>query len=454
MRVLKALLFALPISAIALTQSHDASACGGCLVQQSESTQVTGHKMILSVSKTQTTLWDQITYSGNPSSFAWVLPIKGTVDIGLSSDALFEALETTTAVNVNSPTIQCSPPPFCGDDNGGFGTGAASASAAGSTGSGGVSVVAQEVVGPYETVQLMSSDPMALKNWLAGHNYNLPADIAPVIDAYVNEGFNFLALKLVPGQGVSAMKPVRVTTPGASPALPLRMVAAGTGAVTSITLWVLGEGRYETASLPTFTIDQSQIVWNWDTQSSNYAALRKSGFDASQGKAWLVEDAEPLYKYVISDPLTSVAQFDPTASGYADDMGQGAPQAAADDMAALFDNIPDNALWVTRLHGELTRPALAGDLTLGASSDQSQVNRFLQATKTTGTPPACPTFPPCSEGTSTGVGGGTWDFWDNDKAHAGGGCNVSEEGDHSALLSGLVVAAALSISRLRRRSRR
>ena len=53
--------------------------------------------------------------------------------------------------------------------------------------------------------------------------------ILPVIDAYVAEGFNFLALKLVPGQGVDSMRPVRVTTPGAAATLPLRMVAAGTG---------------------------------------------------------------------------------------------------------------------------------------------------------------------------------------------------------------------------------
>jgi hypothetical protein len=32
--------------------------------------------------------------------------------------------------------------------------------------------------------------------------------------AYVEEGFGFVALKLVPGIGVDAIRPVRVTTPG------------------------------------------------------------------------------------------------------------------------------------------------------------------------------------------------------------------------------------------------
>jgi hypothetical protein len=74
MRLLIKTLFIAPILALAVMPARDAAACGGCFhevnLQQTESTQVTGHRMILSVSKTQSTLWDQITYSGNPSSFA------------------------------------------------------------------------------------------------------------------------------------------------------------------------------------------------------------------------------------------------------------------------------------------------------------------------------------------------------------------------------------------------
>src|SRR5262245_57075603 len=59
--------------------ASDAAACGGCFTtvvegQQGEGTQVSGHRMILSVRKDATSLWDQITYVGEPESFAWVLP--------------------------------------------------------------------------------------------------------------------------------------------------------------------------------------------------------------------------------------------------------------------------------------------------------------------------------------------------------------------------------------------
>jgi Uncharacterized protein conserved in bacteria (DUF2330) len=448
MHLSKTLLLLAPIASLALTQARDAAACGGCLIQQGESTQVTGHEMVLSISKKQTTLWDQITYSGNPSSFAWVLPIKGTVDFGLSSDALFGTLEQQTKVFISSPQITCQPPPFCGNANeGGFGA----TSAAAGTGGGPppVDVLVHDVVGPYEMVQLKSSDPTALQQWLASHSYAVPADIQPVIAAYVAEGFNFLALKLVPGQGVSAMRPVRVTSPGASPVLPLRMVAAGTGAITPITLWVLGEGRYETANLPTFTIDPATLVWNWDTQSSNYAAVKKASFDKSKGTAWLVEDAEPIGQYAIKGPIQNLVQYDVQNSGYGEPMGPTAQAEFDQDMSALFTGIQETALWVTRLHGELSRTALAADLELGASADQRSVNRYLQVKQSTGTAPKCPTFPPCDDGGNASDGG--WDQWGNPKTSTS--CAMTDSGSSPMSVFALLGAAGIVVSVARRKRR-
>lgn len=451
MRNAKAWLLTVALAAAASAQARDAGACGGCFIAQSESTVVTGHKMILSISQQQTTLYDQIVYSGDPSSFAWILPVKGIANVGLSSDALFQALDQATTTTINSPQITCPPPPDCGFDSagafeGGGGEGGGSAEDP-------VTVVAQNTVGPYETVQLNSADPGALSAWLTQHNYNVPSDVQPVINAYVSEGFDFLALKLVPGKGVSAMRPVRISTPGASAVLPLRMVAAGTGAITPITLWVLAEGRYDTVNLPSFTINQNQLVWNWNTQSSNYKELRQTGFAATQNKGWLVQAAEPFSKYGITEPLTDTVMWEPTSSGYGDANGDGAEQEVADDLEALFGTIPDSSLWITRLNGELSRAALGADLELGAASDQSQVKRWFDLTSFIGAPPPCPSYPPCSGGSGSPIGGfGFWGFG-NDSGLTGGGssggCSTSN-GDSAPMLGGLALLAALAFARRRR----
>jgi hypothetical protein len=232
--------------------------------------------MILSISQTQSTLYDQIQYMGSPASFGWVLPIQGMVTVGVSSDALFDTLDQLTTVTVNPPfTPTCNPCETAGDTTG---TGLGFSSSSGGGAGGGVNVIAQGTVGPYSTVQLSSTDPMALENWLATNGYPISSAEQTIIAAYVTAGFDFLAVKLQPGMGISAMQPITVTTPGASPVLPLRMVAAGVGATVPITLWVLGEGSYGPTNFPTFTIDASQLVWDFAANISNYGQLMEAGF--------------------------------------------------------------------------------------------------------------------------------------------------------------------------------
>lgn len=443
MRMVKALFLTTVAMAGAGLWAQDAAACGGCFASQSEVTQITGEKMLLSLSQQQTTLYDQITYSGNPSSFAWVLPIKGTATVGLSSDALFQNLGQDTAVTIGSPPLNCGG--GC-PTAGAFGSGAGGADSA-TTGTGMVTVISQQVVGPYETVQLQSTDPMALRNWLADHGYDIPAADGPVIDAYTAEGFNFLALKLVPGQDVSAMRPVRVTTQGASPSLPLRMVAVGTGAITPINLWVIAEGRYDTVNLPSFQVDPSKLVWDWDTQSSNYSALKQDIFAKSNNKGWIVEAAEPFPMYLLQQQLQYLVQTDPANSGYTDAMGTDPMANLADDMSTLFAGIDPTQAWVTRFEGELSRSALTDDLKIAAATDQSTINRYLTAVQTTGTAPSCPVVTCGGTGGASGAG---WGFWGNGSTGQGS-CAASTGERGSALFGTAALVAALAFVRRRRR---
>src|SRR5262245_38838641 len=84
----------------ALAPASDARACGGCFILQQQTTVVTGHRMVLSVSPTQSVLWDQIQYSGDPSEFAWVLPVRAGAVIETSTDAWFETLDAATTTNI------------------------------------------------------------------------------------------------------------------------------------------------------------------------------------------------------------------------------------------------------------------------------------------------------------------------------------------------------------------
>ena len=156
---------------------------------------ITDERMLLSVSATQSTLYDQIEYSGSPTSFAWVLPIHGTVTVGLSADVLFGSIDTLTATQINPPPRNC-PSPNC--NNLAVPTGSlAGLGSASDAGAASVQVLAQANVGPYSTVQLHSNDSSALDAWLTQNGFNIPAAVQPILDQYVKEGFDFLAMKLL-----------------------------------------------------------------------------------------------------------------------------------------------------------------------------------------------------------------------------------------------------------------
>src|SRR5450755_1960741 len=143
------------VSAVSLAGERQASACGGCFHPPTQTvTDITDERMLLAVSATQSTLYDQIEYSGTPSSFAWVLPIHGTVTVGLSADVLFASIDTLTATQINPPPLNC-PSPNCAQGPAFAGaSGSTSAADAGSA----VIVLSQANVGPYATVQLHSTD--------------------------------------------------------------------------------------------------------------------------------------------------------------------------------------------------------------------------------------------------------------------------------------------------------
>jgi MYXO-CTERM domain-containing protein len=274
-----------------------------------------------------------------------------------------------------------------------------------------VTVIAQQQVGPYDTVQLSSTDPMALEKWLQVNGYTIPSDVQPIIAQYVAEGFDFLALRLAPGQGVQAMRPVRVTSPGAGLSLPLRMVAAGTGATVGLTLWVIADGRYEAQNFANFTISPSELVWDWSAQISNYTTLRAQKEMTLGNAAWQTESAMDMSPYPIEGSIT----LDPADMDYlpipASDAGtNGGPGQTADQvrMADLGILFPDySTVRITRMRGDLSHAALANDLVLRASADQSAMSNIYQVTRSVNAP-VCPPVPnpcpPCG-GTSTSSGG-------------------------------------------------
>ena len=426
-----------------------ADACGGCFHQEvsaggeTDSTVVTGHRMVMSISQTQSVLWDQIEYAGDPEEFSWVLPVKPGAVLELASDAWLDVLDGATQPSVGSRTVQCTVSTGGGFGNGGSGFGCGSSEDA-SAGGGEfdetrqdgqadpVTIVSQATVGPYETVTLSTEQPGVLQDWLESHGYAIPDDIAPVIDDYVAEGFDFVALRLIPGAGVSQMSPVRVVMPGAVLTLPLRLVAAGTGATTALSLLVIAEGSYEAQNFANAVVEESAVIWDYATASSNHGQLRQQALSGAGGETWLRTYSLPNTLFQpISDPATEqmndVVSYGPgrntiagafmamAYSGQAtaainscrdaltqassegltlvdpcDDNGDCRAletyevavgdlpcEANVDDLTTALTGMNLGEVWITRLDAELPRAGLGRDLVLQARTGDLLNSRML-----------------------------------------------------------------------------
>jgi hypothetical protein len=386
--------------------------------------------MAYAISAERTVLWDQIQYQGAPEDFAWVLPVKPGATLELSHDAWFEALDAVTNTRVQEPQLQCAnsnTQSGCDCIAGGSSQDAKATSAApgeANNSNNGVTVLHQATIGPYDTVTLQSTNGDALTVWLTDHGYLVPPDIAPTIASYVTEGFDFIALRLMPGQGVNQMKPVRVVTPGPEGPLPLRMVAAGVGAHVDIVLYTIGEARYSLPDLGEVFVDQSSLAWDFNTSASNYSTLRMQALALNFGASYLTAfsdrgafnktysapNAVPVYYSVNFATSTNLADLYFAQASADDSVGNNcasvtsalsgtsqveAPASAFDcssydDIgAAMIGQHPAN-VWLSRLELDLPREALSVDCVVKPGPSQAPVSNQLLALKIVNRPASCP----------------------------------------------------------------
>jgi hypothetical protein len=437
MHALKIGTLAILLACAALLAPARSEACGGCFGPPATTSTVTGHRMAFAVSAERTVLWDQFEYSGAPEDFSWVLPVLPGAYLEASTDAWFESLEAVTRTQISAPPISCAQP-----DSSGCGVMGASDSAAsegrGFYGGGGVMVLHRGTVGPYDTVTLRSQEGDALTQWLTDNGYVIPPDIEPVIEAYVSEGADFIAVRLSPDKGVQQMTPVRVVTPGGEYLLPLRMVAAGVGLSVNIVLYVIGEHRYGLPDLHEVSVDTRHLSWKFSDNTTNYPELRRdaladflgftylpsfafkgafsrnlpgpsggsaiynvdSGFNAFStftdlyfGQA-LSNDALPTAQCLnIASRLQAsslVVEAEAPADAPSGSIASGTLtcQGYTDISAAMIGMHPSE-VWITRLELDLPREALSMDCVVVPADSQEEVSNQLQAVKASDRPAGC-----------------------------------------------------------------
>lgn len=290
--------------------SPAAEACGGLFCNQSQPVNQSAERIIFSKNDDNTvTAVVQIMYEGPSERFAWVLPVPGAPEVGVSSNlALTRLQQATNPIYRLNVTVEGE----CDSDFRGGGFGSADSATAADGGdpeaspAGGVDVVDSGSVGPYDyttiSVRPGSTNPeQEALEWLDTNGYDIGALAPDLIRDYLEDGMNLLAVKLQKSTDAGDIRPIRLTYDSELPMIPIKLTAVAANDDMGVLVWVLGEDRAIPSNYKALELNEAAI--NWLNPTSNYNDVVSQAADEAQGQGFVTEFAG-----AVGDPIQTQFQ--------------------------------------------------------------------------------------------------------------------------------------------------
>ncbi len=290
---------------IALLSTGPAAACGGFFCSQVPVDQA-GEQILFAVNGNEVTAHIQIAYTGEAEKFSWVLPLPSVPTLGVGTEDVFTFLRQTTDPRF---TLQwnwldgCSAGDECfpSAEDGGFQDGGDDGTEG--TDGGGVSVVAEGSVGPFDYKVVESTSGDALFEWLNDNGYDQPESSKPIVGHYVNQEFKFLALRLQKDKSAGDLQPVVISyTSETFACVPLKLTSIAAAPDMPVRTWVLAGARAVPMNFFHVTLNPKAYPWldcgSWWGGSGvdcakAYTDMVTEAANAANGHAFVTEYAGP-----------------------------------------------------------------------------------------------------------------------------------------------------------------
>lgn len=275
-----------------LAAPTDAYACGGFFCNASQPVNQAAERIVFARQEDgSVTAVIQIQYSGPSEAFAWMLPVTGSPEIGVSSDSAFMRLQQATNPQY---TLNTTTEGSCR----GFGGRSAADSFGGAAAADGgaamappepeVTVVDQGAVGPYDYV-VINVDPSAPNiaevavDWLTEEGYDVNQFGADRLEPYLAGGMNLLAFRLTKGNDAGSIRPVTLSFGNGLPSIPIRPTAVAADDDMGVMVWVLGEDRAVPVNYLSLELNEALINWLQPNSSYNDVVTRAANEAGGQG---------------------------------------------------------------------------------------------------------------------------------------------------------------------------
>lgn len=287
MRIVSHILAALLVT---LAAAREARACGGFFCNTPTPVDQTAEQIIFADENGKGATYVQIKFTGRADDFGWIVPVTQVPEKVETSDlAIFTELQQLTgpifSMAASGRGASCS--------GGGCASETVAMADKGAVDPG-VIELGGGTVGPYEWVAVTSTRADDLLKWLADRRYNVSDDAKDVVQAYLDEGAKFVALKLIltDGVDVSNLTPVKFTFPKFEPCVPLRLTRVSARPDMGVLVYVLGETRAQPERYSHVEVDFSQVVFDFTgPDGTNYRRLLGEAIDKAGGRAFTTEYA-------------------------------------------------------------------------------------------------------------------------------------------------------------------
>jgi hypothetical protein len=281
-----------------LGSSQAAQACGGFFCDNAAPVNQAAERIIFAKNPDDTvTAVIQILYQGPAEGFSWVLPVPGTPEVQVSSDAAFQRLQWATNPQYRLDTRvegTCAERDdvFFGPPNAGSGADAGAAVPDEDLLEPGVHVVDQGHVGPYDYV-VISLDAGhehpgdAAVDWLQDNGYDVDDFGRDRLGPYLADGLNLIAFRLTKNRDAGSIRPIRLTYPQGAPVIPIRPTAVAANDDMGVLVWVLGPSR--AVPINYLALELNEALINWFNPMSTYDEVVSAAADEAGGHGFVTE---------------------------------------------------------------------------------------------------------------------------------------------------------------------
>lgn len=280
--------------------SSPAHACGGLFCNIAQPVVQDAERIVFELDPVENTVdvHVQITYSGPSDEFAWVVPVPDEPELFVSSQFMFDTLAVRTGPIFRLNTViegDCAPlinPPFARSESG-----FASFDGAPSS-TGGVEIVGEAQVGPYQTITLKADSGEALVAFLQKHKYDLPSNLADALDPYTGTpNGHFVALRLQKDRDVGDITPLGMRYAGDRASIPIQLTSVAASDDMRLEVYVFGEERAVPESY--FHVEINEAAVDWWSGGVNYSDVITEAANEAGGHAFATDYFGPSEAFAV-----------------------------------------------------------------------------------------------------------------------------------------------------------